>query len=220
MRLTRRHARRHALLALTALLAACDPVVGSGTMATETRQIDHDFDGVIVEGGVRADVVAGRIQRVTLTADDNLLPLIWTRVEDRSLNVEPSEAVEPMTPIELSVDTSTVAFVSAREPGSVIVAYGVEADRLGIAASNGAYAQADGRCATLTAIASDSAALFAPELDCVDAVVHAQGGARVTIRASGRVEVNASGESEVVIHGSPVEIVEYLTDGSSITRMP
>ena len=209
-----------ALLPFLVLLVACDPVEGSGTLASETRQIDAEFDGVIVENGVRADVVAGRTQRITLTADDNILPLVWTRVEDRSLNVEPSTGVEPITPIELAVDTDSVAFVSAREPGSVIVAYGVQAGRFGIAASDGAYAQADGRCDTLTAIASDHAVLFAPELDCGDVVIHSQGGSVVEIRATGRVEVNASGESEIIVHGSPTEIIEFLTDNSTITRMP
>jgi len=212
--------RRSTLLALTALLAACEPVEGSGTAATETRQIDAEFDGVNVEGGVRADVVAGRTRRVTLTADDNILPRVWTRVFDRSLSVEPSESVDPITPIELAVDMDQVAHVFAREPGSVIAAYGVEARRLGVGASDGAFARADGRCETLVAIASDNGVLYAPELDCVDVEIHAQGGSTIEIRASGRVEVNASGESEIIVHGSPTEIVEYLTDDSTITRVP
>jgi len=209
-----------ALLTLTALLVACETVEGSGVAATETRQIDAEFDGVIVEGGVRADVVAGRTQRVTLTADDNVLPRVWTNVDSRSLNVEPSVTVEVVTPIELAVDMDAIAFVSAREVGSVIVAYGVDAERLGIGASDGAYAQADGRCDSLTAIASRNGTVFAPELECVDATIHAQDGSTVEIRASGRVEVNASGESEIILHGSPTEVVEYLTDGSVITRVP
>ncbi len=209
-----------ALLALCALpLVACAPIEGDGVPQTETREVT-DFDGVGVEGGLRLEVIVGLGQPLTVTTDANLLEHVETVVEDRALLVRPRVDIAPAVPPELALGAPSLAFVSARETGSVALAHRVAAQRFGAAASDGATTQAGGTCEVLRAIASDHGSINARSLVCASGRIDAQVGARVEVTVTGTVEVHASGESEVVVHGNPTLVGRFVTDGSTVTILP
>lgn len=205
-------------MAVAVVSMGCAPIEGSGTSDTQTRQVDA-FEGVLTEEGLRVEVFVGRPRGVTITADDNLQERIRTDIEREALVIEPTDSIEPVTQPEITVGTGAggLAFGSARLSGSVLIAYGVQADEFRLGASDGAFAQAFGTCDRLTVIASDNANVSSPELVCGDVRIDAQGGSRIEVTANGVVEVNASGESEIVVHGSPTEVIRYLTDDSTLT---
>jgi putative autotransporter adhesin-like protein len=63
------------------------PVHGSGNLKTEQRQ-PGDFDSVNVEGATDVEVSIGPQASVTVQADDNILPLVRTRVVGHTLVVD------------------------------------------------------------------------------------------------------------------------------------
>ncbi len=78
-------------LLLIALLAAAaapalaqQPVTGSGRIVDEARPL-AGFTALRVGGGVRVELRANDRERVTVRADDNLLPLVETRVDGTAL---------------------------------------------------------------------------------------------------------------------------------------
>ncbi len=202
------------------LLFACAPVEGDGVSRTETRTVDEPFEAVAVEGRVRVEVIAGAPRPLTVTTDGNLLEHLATVVEDDALQVRPATGIEPTIPPEVSLGVASLASASARETGTVVLAHRVAAQRFGVAASDGATAQAGGTCEVLRAIASDHGSIQARSLVCADGRVDAQGGARVEVTVTGTVEVHLSGESEVVVHGNPTEVRRFITDDSTLTIVP
>ena len=65
-------------------------VEGSGSIKRQARQVQH-FTGVALELPGRLELRTGSAEGVTVEADDNLLPLIETVVEDGTLKVRPSK---------------------------------------------------------------------------------------------------------------------------------
>ncbi|MCA9608460.1 MAG: DUF2807 domain-containing protein [Myxococcales bacterium] len=206
-------------LAAALLLAACAPIAGDGVAETETRDVSG-FDGIGIEGGLRVETVVGVGEPLTVTTDANLLEHVETLVADGALNIRPTEAIEPTVPVEVRLGVPSLDFLSARETGSVALAHRVAAQRFGLAASDGATAQAGGTCEVLRAIASDHASINAASLVCADGRIDAQEGARVEVTITGTVEVHIEGESEVVVHGSPTVVGRYVTDDSTLTVVP
>ncbi|MCB9597641.1 MAG: DUF2807 domain-containing protein [Sandaracinaceae bacterium] len=210
---------RHLPSLLCALFVGCAPVAGDGVSLTETRDVG-DFDGVAVEGALRVEVITGDPRALTVTTDANLMELVETVVEDHALQVRPAEWIEPTIPVEVSLGAATLDFLSARQTGSVALAHRVAAQRFGVAASDGATAQAGGTCEVLRAVASDHGSIQATSLVCADGRVDAQEGARIEVTVTGHLEVRASGESVVVIHGNPTEVERFVTDDSTLELVP
>ena len=67
-----------------------EQVEGSGSVKRQARQVQH-FSGVALELPGRLELRTGGAEGVTVEADDNLLPLIETVVEDGTLKVRPSK---------------------------------------------------------------------------------------------------------------------------------
>lgn len=67
-----------------------EQVEGSGSIKRQARQVQH-FTGVALELPGRLELRTGSAEGVTVEADDNLLPLIETVVEDGTLKVRPSK---------------------------------------------------------------------------------------------------------------------------------
>lgn len=93
------------LLTLTVGLAGCmnysgcRSVPGSGHVISETRSV-NGFDRVAIAGSGRLTIVQGTEESLTIQADDNLLPLIETKVSGGTLSIGPREVnLQPSSPI-------------------------------------------------------------------------------------------------------------------------
>ena len=69
-----------------------DRVTGSGNSASERRDV-AGFNEVEVSGAFQVEIVAGKDFSVELQADDNILPLIQTKVDGNTLQIELAQSV-------------------------------------------------------------------------------------------------------------------------------
>ena len=69
-----------------------EQVKGSGTIKRQARQVAH-FDGLAMSLPGRVEVRSGASEGLTIEADDNLLPLIETVVEDGTLKIRSKDKV-------------------------------------------------------------------------------------------------------------------------------
>lgn len=74
------------LLVLSGCVAFGPTIAGSGVTKVETREVAA-FHGVDVSSAFEATIAIGTNQSVTLSVDDNLLPLVETEVKDGRLSV-------------------------------------------------------------------------------------------------------------------------------------
>jgi hypothetical protein len=69
-----------------------EPVKGNGNIKRQARQVGH-FDGLAMSLPGRVEVRSGGSEGLTIEADDNLLPLIETVVEDGTLKIRNKDKV-------------------------------------------------------------------------------------------------------------------------------
>src|SRR5215207_1069181 len=115
------------LLAVSASLGALqrdkqkrDQVQGSGVMKTEPRELEK-FDQLAIMGGMDATVTIGEQQSVAIEGDDNVLPVIETRVENGKLIVEPTEGYTSKTRVKLTITVPQFKGVAINGSGDVDV---------------------------------------------------------------------------------------------------
>lgn len=113
---------------LLALGGWFDAVEGSGKAKEEVREVGP-FHGVAVGGSVEAVVKPGKRHKVTLIADDNLLPHIRTVVEKGILhtryeNLDPEVGIRLLVEAPYVDDLDASGGVDASGGASVVTNYG------------------------------------------------------------------------------------------------
>lgn len=237
-----RGALRFLISSLVLLVAAgCGPVtIGDGKMVTKTRELPL-FTGVSVGGPVGLTVTEGDLSVLTVTSEDNILPLLNIEVRGNLLVIEPKEGhgLSPTQPIKATISVPRLERLEAsgsskivtgplvsgtgvalEVSGSSSVTTGaVSAPSMTIQASGSSTVRCEGWAATVSLEASGASKVTASALAAEDLTVDVSGGSAVTARASKAAHGKASGASAVVIEGSP-EVKDVNTSGSSSLRFP
>ena len=195
-----------------------------------------DFHAVNVASGIRATIEIGPRRPVHIEADDDVLPLVETTVEDGSLNIgfkphtrwsgERRVTVTIQVPELRAVGASGGAIVRATftrgdeteiaaSGGSEILARGVDAARLSVHGSGGADLDVQGRADSLDLQMSGGTKLHGRDLSVRDVDLQASGGSEGELRANGRIRGNLSGGSELHVRGGAKARVA-TSGGSSV----
>jgi hypothetical protein len=113
------------LLATSLILASCvhtgdlGSVKGSGTIATETRQITG-FTKVALEGAMDVYITKGENESVRIEADENLLKLITTKIDNGELEIGSDMDLEPSKTIKVYVTARVLEAMSVEGSGDMI----------------------------------------------------------------------------------------------------
>ena len=207
---------------------------GNGTLKEEERQVE-EFKGVDVGGGLHVDITVGRERRVTVTADENLLPLIKTRVRGGILQLERETDIRPTRPIKLTVVTPTLERISASggvvlnaqaaatkrftleaSGGARIDLRGLDAEELELDLSGGVEAKIAGKARSARLEVSGGVDLDAQALEMETAKIQASGGVTAKLAVSKAITGDASGGVKVRIKGRPS--IDVDTAGASSVR--
>ncbi|HJL16351.1 MAG TPA: DUF2807 domain-containing protein [Sandaracinaceae bacterium LLY-WYZ-13_1] len=208
---------RVAWLVAAIALGACAPAEGSGVERDEARAVPA-FDGVHVADGIRAEVRADGVQELRVVTDDDLWELITTTVDDGALRLRTEGPIEPTIGPTVTVGVEALAFLSARGDETSALAVGVDADRFGVAASDGAAVEAEGRCDRLVLVASGEGRAALSSLACRTVSVDVQGGAEVAVSATERVEIRASGGSVIRVTGGATIDEVFVEDAEIVAE--
>ena len=100
-------------------------VTGSGKLQTETRNVTG-FQGIATAGSIRLVLRQGTREGVELRADDNILPLIETRVVDRSgvptleVHTKSGASYSSRNPVVATIDLITLRALTVVGSGDVV----------------------------------------------------------------------------------------------------
>jgi hypothetical protein len=207
---------------------------GNGNIKEEQRQVG-EFTGVEVGGGVHVDISIGNERRVTVTSDENLLPLIKTRVKNGVLQLDREREIRPTRPIKLTVVTPTLERIGASggvtmnaqasaskrftvegSGGARINLRGVDAEQLDVELSGGVEAKIAGKARSSRLELSGGVGLDAQGLDVETAKIEASGGVDARLAVSKAITGDASGGVSVRIKGRPS--IDVDTSGASAIR--
>jgi len=217
------------------LVATLSLVSAAALARTEDRDVP-EFDAVEVASGIRVTIEIGPRSPVRVEANDDLLALVDTHVEEGALHVgfkphthwrrEGRVTVSIKAPQIRAIAASggslvraalTRATQSALEAsgGSELHIRGIDAERLAVEGSGGSVLEMEGRAGTLDLQMSGGTRLDASNLSVKDVTLQASGGSTGKLHAQGRIRGSLSGGSELHVRGGATTAVT-TTGGSSV----
>lgn len=236
---TRRTLLLAALFTSSAAMAWGDTVNGSGRMATEKRPIGP-FDAIAVAGPIELDLAQAGQESLSLSADDNVLPLIETVVEgDRTLQVrfKRGVSVNTRTPVKVRIDVVRLNALSAAGSGNLrIGGLKTPALKLSIAGSGDArfddlktdtfeariagsgsvVARGSAGQAKLTISGSGDIDVVPLAADDVKISIAGSGDAKVTANRS--LQVSIAGSGDVTWSGTATDVKSKVAGSGQVTR--
>jgi hypothetical protein len=233
-----------AILTITAaasLLVGCGinyPTVhGSGVSATEVRPA-AGFSSIDLAGIGQVRVEQTGRESVTVEAEDNLLPLLVTRVENGRLTLATKDNVNirPTRPVVFHVTVARLEGVSVSGSGDVAIPSlqtpklsahisgsgtvrvdALDTERVDGHISGSGSARLAGRADDVGLAISGSGSYHAAGLQCRSASITISGSGSASVNATRDLSVDVSGSGSVQYLGEP-QINTHVSGSGSVTR--
>ncbi|MCD4655249.1 DUF2807 domain-containing protein, partial [bacterium] len=110
--------------------AALDSGVGgNGKIKSEVRDLSV-FTGVMVEGSMDVDIVQGSKQSVTISAEENLLELITTEIDDGILIIFSKKSYRSRRGIKIQISMEKIDTAVVKGSGDINIAGGFKGETL------------------------------------------------------------------------------------------
>ena len=195
-----------------ATLAGCEKdnrIQGSGLAKTETRD-SASFTRVTLEGGASMHVTIGAESSVSITADDNILPLIKSAVEGETLTIKPDKPIKPETPIVINVTTPSLTHLVSRGAGNIELRE-IENEALSIEIEGAGNVDAEGKTRRLEVSANGAGQFDLTKLVAEEAIVALRGAGSASLHATETLKATIKGVGRIEYLGDPK--VEETTSG-------
>jgi hypothetical protein len=176
-------------------------VPGSGVAKTETRDLGN-FEVVDFSGAGTLELTIGLPARLTITADDNLLPLIETTVRDGRLLIGSSQSINPKTGLVVHASATDIKSVNISGAATTIVT-GINNESFTIDLSGSGSIKLAGKTDRLTLSVSGAASTDATNLQASSVVVGISGSGSAKVQARETLNANVSGSGSITYIGNP-----------------
>lgn len=208
-----------ASIALVLLLgvtgAGCAGIEGSGVLRSQERSV-LDFHAIDASGALDLEVVQGSPQRVEVSTDDNLLPLLRTEVRGGTLAIEMKSLVDTTGAIRVRITAPAVDAISLSGASDAkIKGFTGQDFQLETSGSGSVTLEAMRLTGTLTIETSGSSAIRA-QGESRALTINTSGSSNVDTRslAAASVTVDASGSTDVLVFAKDSLTVDLSGAGS------
>lgn len=219
-----------ALILATSLATA---VTGSGVAKTESRTVDA-FLSIESGGAWNVEVTNGDKVSVSVTADDNVVALISTKVKDGKLVISSTESsINTKVPVVVKVAMPMLATVKLSGAGNATITdvktakLGLEssgagnlsfrgtADDVGVKSTGAGQVVLVGKAKSLAAEANGAGNIDASAFEVATATVKATGAGNVAVNATTSLDVTVTGAGNVVYAGNP-KLAKRVTGAGTV----
>ncbi len=191
-------------------------VQGSGTSITEARKLGS-FSAIDLEGASNIEVTQGAVQSVSITADDNITPLITTTVKSGKLIVSSSKSYSTHHDIKVAIVVPKIEAVAVNGSGDIVLSQ-LSTTKLITTVSGSGNITAGGRADNFTAIVNGSGDIDAEKLISKKATVRVTGSGSIVLNASETLNADVTGSGDISYTGT-AKVKAEITGSGSIAAM-
>lgn len=191
-------------------------VSGSGHTTIDKRNI-NGFNAVEVSGVFQVEITSGKDYSVEIQADDNILPLIQTNVDDGTLKIEMGDKVSTRSDMIVRITAPNIQRVETTGAAKVN-ASGISNDSFAINTTGASKVVLSGQTAHLDIEVTGASSVDAEQLNAVVANIQASGASKINVNVSGELHSEASGASKIVYSGDPKTVDNHQSGVSSISK--
>lgn len=189
-------------------------ISGSGVAATQTRSLPH-FRSVDVTGFSNLTVQAGTRQSVVVSADDNIVGRITTRVVSGNLVIgNKPGSYTVTTPVVVHVVIPSVAALALEGTGHM-TASGIHTGELTLSLAGFGTIHASGSATRLRVTLSGEGVAELAQLTARDATAVIDGNGEIRLTATNSLSATISGSGEIRYRGTPAHLTRSVT-GSGV----
>jgi hypothetical protein len=186
-------------------VSACDINVlgerGSGTVITESRTV-NDFSEIALSGSGEVVVDVNGTESLTITAEDNILPLLTTEVRSGRLELSTRSSISPTVTIVYTISAAVLNGVSIDGSGD-ITATGITADSFDAEISGSGQIEVAGTADELTVDISGSGRFEGEALVTATGTADVSGSGHAIVNVSDNLNADVSGSGTVEYIGNP-----------------
>jgi len=207
------------LIAGAALLAGCSRpgIKGDGVLNTENRPIS-EFSVLEVTGAYKIEWTKGK-PALSISTDQNLLPLIKTSVTGNTLQIESEQTLAPTKGITINLSSASLADV--RLTGAISMKASKLSGRELKLESNGASSiSVDGSLTNLEATMSGASKLDAKSLQTQTATVTLNGASYADVTVTETLNASISGTGLLTYSGNPKSVEKNVSGVGRIQPRP
>lgn len=207
------------LITAVAVLAGCSRpgIKGDGVIKTTNHPI-ADFSALVVSGAYTVTWSSGK-PALTVTTDQNLLPLIKTMVSGNTLQIDSEGALAPTKGITITLSSASLADVQLN--GAVNLTASQLSGRDLKLESNGASAiTVAGSITNLDATLSGASKLNAKSLQTQTATVSLNGASYGDVTVTETLNASISGAGALTYSGNPKSVEKDVSGAGSIRSRP
>jgi hypothetical protein len=193
-----------ALLLAAILCASCirPGVEGSGNVITESREVS-DFNEIVLGGTGRVVVDVTGTESLTIEAEDNIMPLLETRVSNGRLRLDTSGSISPTVEIVYTITAKTLDGLVISGSG-VVDAEAVDSTHFRVDISGSGDVVVEGTLSGLLSVSISGSGEFDGEsLTAPEGQVDVTGSGNAVVDVADDLEVSVSGSGEVEYLGEP-----------------
>jgi len=197
-------------------------VTGDGPVVTETRTLPS-FSKIIVKGSMDAKISRSDTQRVTINAQENLLPLIQTNVDDDTLIIETESSCSTTATLRIDITLPDLRSAAVDGSGDILVTGPFDMDTLileiqgsgDIRLKESAVGELDchvmgsgdivlsGTAETARYKVKGSGDIDAYGMPAKTVIAHIHGSGDIRTRADGRLDAKIYGSGDIHYTGHP-----------------
>ncbi|MGE5071834.1 MAG: head GIN domain-containing protein [Anaerolineae bacterium] len=206
-----------AALACSSLSTVTDRVIGSGHVAGEQRTV-ADFTAVELAGSADVNILLGEAQSVNVEADDNILPLIETKVTNGKLFVGTKSNVDYTTTnhVVVTVVVKSLDHVTLSGSGKVTVG-DMHGTDLSVSLPGSGNINVEGSVDHLNISLAGSGMVQCNGLKAKDAIVTLAGSGTINVYASESLNATVQGSGAIHYDGNPANVTKNISGSGSIT---
>ena len=196
------------------------PVQGSGKVASERRDV-AGFTSVGLYGSADVDVTFGDSETVVVEADDNILPLIDTKVQRGQLiiNNKPNPSYRTSNPVLVHITMKSLDRVGLPGSGSFTVT-GLSADSVKIDLPGSGSIHVTGEANQVNVSLNGSGIVSCKELKAQNATVRLNGSGNISVYASSSLDATIGGSGNILYSGSPAKLNKKVFGSGTIAADP
>lgn len=226
------------LFTVTYLSSCMNCIDGTGDAIEESRALT-EFDVLVVKGSMDCVIHQGNGQnKVIVTAQENLLPLINTEVDGSKLVIETEECFNTTEKLRVDVfcgelvrinhtgsgdleGNGTVNFEDLKitSTGSGDLTLKLSGDELEISQTGSGDLELSGQAKFLELSMDGSGEIDAGELRVNEAEVEANGSGDLTIHVNESLELDANGSGDVNLKGKPKTQQTSMNGSGTLNHM-
>jgi hypothetical protein len=207
------------MVGLSLLGCPAEKIQGEGAQKLEERNLSA-FESVEVNQSYDVRIEVGKPQKVTVEADESLLPLIQTEVTNNTLKIANKEGKLFASQMPLKVTVSLPRLQKLRAKGaSLLTLIGVSGPSLAVELDGGHQLRITGGVLEQLKIdASGASQIETLMLQSQDVDINMSGAASARIRAEKKLKVSASGASKLEYNGNP-QITQNINRMSVLRKL-